>query len=240
MPRQSRPFLPGIPLHVIQRGNNRQPSFHVDRDYIVYLDKLREYSQKYQVKIHSFVLMTNHVHLLLTPGTAEGPSQLMQALGRYYVRYMNSTYDRTGTLWEGRFKAALINSAEHLLTVSRYIEMNPVRARMVFHPADYPWSSYRGNAMGKTIKLLHPHPVYLALAASEPARKAAYRALFNDRLPDLAIEQIRTATKKGWVLGDSRFKERLEQELGYELPPFPRGGDRRSAKFKVGDKIKPL
>jgi len=117
MPRPRRNHLPGIPLHIIQRGNNRQACFYTGRDYTVYLDKLYEFSEKHGVAIHGFVLMTNHVHLLATPATVDGASLLMQSLGRYYVRYFNSTYSRTGTLWEGRFKDSLINSEQYLLTV---------------------------------------------------------------------------------------------------------------------------
>ncbi len=138
MARLPRLNLPGISQHVIQRGNNRQVSFFRNEDFAVYLDKLKLYSQKYSVAVHSYVLMTNHVHLLMTPETGHGVSQLMQSLGRYYVRYIIQTYDRTGTLWEDRFKSALVDSANYFLTVSRYIELNPVRAGMVEHPAEYP------------------------------------------------------------------------------------------------------
>ena len=138
MPRRPRTFLPGIPVHLIQRGNNRSVCFFTDRDYIVYLDKLRARSTICGVAIHSYVLMTNHVHLLCTPQAVESISAMMQGLGRYYVRYINSTYQRTGTLWEGRFKASMISTYRYFLTVSRYIELNPIRAGMVKHPAEYP------------------------------------------------------------------------------------------------------
>jgi putative transposase len=228
MPRPRRHHVPGVPLHVIQRGNNRKPCFFTDTDYAVYLDKLREYAVQFSVAVHSFVLMTNHVHLLLTPTTNTGVSQLMQALGRYYVRYVNSNYQRTGTLWEGRYKDFLVESTRYLLLVSKYIELNPVRAYMVNHPVEYPWSSYQSNALGKDIKLLTPHEVYLALGSKQLDRLGNYRALFNREIPDFAVEQIRTAIKKSWVLGESEFKRDLEDKLGYALPPFPRGGDRKS------------
>ena len=240
MPRHPRNFLPDIPLHIIQRGNNRQVCFYTERDHIVFLEKLLEYSQEFAVDIHSFVLMTNHVHLLLTPKSESGPSQLLQALGRYYVRYINSTYRRTGTLWEGRFKSSLVNSSQYLLTVSRYIEMNPVRANMVNHPAEYPWSSYRFNALGKPIKLINPHPVYQALGIDSTKRKAAYQALFKHQIPDWTLDEIRTAANKGWVLGDGKFKQQIEQQLGYRLPPLEHGGDRKSDNFKQATRIKLL
>ena len=122
MARLPRLNLPGIPQHVIQRGNNRQVGFFNDKDYAVYLDKLKLYSKKYSVALHSYVLMTNHVHLLMTPETEQGVSQMMQALGRYHVRYINQTYERAGTLWEGRYKSTLVDSDNNSLTVSRYIE----------------------------------------------------------------------------------------------------------------------
>jgi putative transposase len=156
MPRQLRRFLPGIPVHLIQRENDRKFCFFTDRDYIIYLDKLRERSEICSVAIHSYVLMTNHVHLLCTPQGSESISMMMQGLGRYYVRYINSTYQRTGTLWEGRFKASMVSSERYLLTVSRYIEVNPIRAGLVKHPGEYPWSSYRHNVLGKEIKLITP------------------------------------------------------------------------------------
>lgn len=232
MPRRPRHFLPGVPVHAIQRGNNRHACFFQERDYIIFLDKLREYSRRCRVNIHSFVLMTNHVHLLLTPDTKNGISDLFQTLGRYYVRYVNSTYRRTGTLWEGRFNASLVCSADYLLTLLQYIELNPVRARMVSHPAEYPWSSYRCHALGKPVKLLTPHPIYLGLGEDRKARQEAYRALFNTRIPELTLDQIRTAATKGWVLGNNTFKLQIEKQLGYKLPPFKRGGDRKSGKYR--------
>ncbi len=140
MPRLPRLNLPNIPQHVVQRGNNRQATFFYEQNYTVYLDKLKEYGKKFDVAIHAYVLMTNHVHLLMTPSTKTGISQLMQSLGRYYVRYINKTYNRSGTLWEGRYKSTLVSSEHYFLLVSRYIELNPVRADMVAHPAEYPWS----------------------------------------------------------------------------------------------------
>ncbi|MFK7865703.1 MAG: transposase, partial [Pseudohongiellaceae bacterium] len=191
-------------------------------------NKLRESSAACGVAIHAFVLMTNHVHLLCTPSNAKSISLMMQGLGTYYVRYVNSTYQRSGTLWEGRFKASMIHSEQYLLTVSRYIELNPVRAAMVKHPAEYPWSSYRRNSAGKTIRLLTPHSVYLRLGKTDPERQRAYRSLFNTVIPEFTVEQIREATNKSWVLGNGKFKQRIEKQLGRKLPPLPRGGDRKT------------
>ena len=160
MPRLPRLNAPGIPQHVVQRGNNRQVTFFADQDYAVYLDRLKEYAKKYNVMVHAYVLMTNHIHLLMTPLEEKGVSKLMQSLGRYYVRYVNQTYGRSGTLWEGRYKSTLVDVDNYFLAVSRYIELNPVRADMVEHAAEYPWSSYQANALGKPIELITPHSCY--------------------------------------------------------------------------------
>jgi len=229
MARLPRLIVPGVPMHIIQRGNNREACFFSDQDYTVYLDKLKDYSKKYDVSVHAYVLMTNHVHLLVTPHTDHGISQLMQSLGRYYVRYINSVYDRTGTLWEGRFKSTLVSDERYLLTVSRYIELNPVRANMADDPAQYPWTSYQHNALGKPIELITPHEVYDRLGNTDKKRQAAYLALFEDQLGQQLITQISESTLKGWVLGDDRFKQQVEKQTSRRVEPQSRGGDRKSA-----------
>jgi len=232
MARLSRLALADVPQHVIQRGNNRQATFFADEDYAVYLDSLKKYADQYQVAVHAYILMTNHVHLLVTPATKTGVSQMMQSLGRAYVRYINQAYQRSGTLWEGRYKSTLVDSENYLLQVSRYIELNPVRAGMVQHPADYPWSSFRGNALDKKISLLTPHPCYHALGRSDAKRRKAYASLFDHDMENQTIEDIRQTTNKGWVLGDDRFKQQIEQTLGRRTTPKPRGGDRKSKKYR--------
>ena len=149
MPRKPRMYLPQVPCHVIQRGNNREATFFAEQDYQYYLECLKDASCRYGVSIHAYVLMTNHVHLLMTPEKVESISLTMQSLGRRYVQYINKEYRRTGTLWESRHKASLVQAEKYLLTCSRYIELNPVRAGMVDHPADYKWSSFRANAYGE-------------------------------------------------------------------------------------------
>ncbi|MCU7937813.1 MAG: transposase [gamma proteobacterium symbiont of Bathyaustriella thionipta] len=233
MARLPRLNLPGIPQHVIQRGNNHQACFFSEQDYTVYLDKLNEYSKKYKVQIHSYILMTNHVHLLLTPEDSEGVSRLLQSLGRYYVRYINQTYQRSGTLWEGRFKSTLVDSENYLLTVSRYIELNPVRAQMVSHPADYPWSSFKKNALGKNVNLITPHACYQSLGNTDKERQTAYLTLFAQELNDKTLEEIRTTTNKAWVLGEKNFKKQVEKQTGRRASPSLRGGDRKSAQYKL-------
>ncbi len=221
----------------MQRGNNREVCFFNDDDYAVYLDKLKSYSRQHQVSVHGYVLMTNHVHLLMTPKTERGVSQLMQSLGRYYVRYINHAYNRSGTLWEGRYKSTLIDSDNYLLTVSRYIELNPVQAGMVEHPAEYPWSSYHYNALRKPIKLITPHPLYQGLAKTEKTRQEQYTALFEHKIPDYTLEEIRDSINKAWVLGEDRFKLQIEQKTGRRASPNTRGGDRKSEEYQATKNI---
>ena len=181
--------------------------------------------------------MTNHVHLLMTATSTDDVSQVMQNLGRYYVRYVNQTYQRTGTLWEGRFKSTLVDTESYLLTLYRYIELNPVRARMVEHPAAYPWSSYQGNVGDRNITLLTSHPLYLALGNTKAERKSAYQSLFLSHLSDNTIQAIRDATNKAWALGDESFIEQVANTLSRRAKPLPQDGDRRSKAFNAS-KIK--
>jgi putative transposase len=197
------------------------------------LSFLKDAAAKYQVAIHAFVLMTNHVHLLITPGSEQGINRMMQALGRKYVQYFNFTHNRTGTLWEGRYKSTLVDADNYLLTVYRYIELNPVRAGMVAHASEYPWSSYQGNALGKPIQLLTPHALYQRLGKTESDRQKAYRALFRGKMPERDLTAIREATNKAWVLGDDRFKAQIEAKTGRQPEPIGRGGDRKSTAYRT-------
>ena len=232
MARLPRFVLPGQPQHVIQRGNNREVIFVSDYDYHFYLEKLQDACKEYRCDVHAYVLMTNHVHLLVTPHTNDGISKVMQYLGRYYVQYFNYTYDRTGTLWEGRYKASLIDSERYLLTCSRYIEMNPVRAQMVDHPSEYPWSSYRYNALGQTNFRLVAHPLYRRLGRCPEERQKAYRHLFRTHISEKTLEEIREATNKAWALGSDRFKARIERLTARQAAPKSRGGDRKSDDYQ--------
>ncbi|PCJ33492.1 MAG: transposase [Alphaproteobacteria bacterium] len=241
MARLARMNLPDVPQHVIQRGNNRQAIFFADDDYTFYLDRLKHYARQHNVAVHAFILMTNHVHLLVTPRSKTGVSQMMQSLGRAYVRYINLTYKRSGTLWEGRYKSSLIDSLRYLLLVSRYIELNPVRAGMVSHPAEYPWSSFQGNAMDKQISLLTPHACYLDLGPDEPQRQEAYAALFDHTMTERDVADITDTTNKGWVLGNEPFKQQIARTLARRVTPKQRGGDRKSKAYREKtkkDKIK--
>lgn len=223
-----RPYLPDCPQHIIQRGNNREACFVNEQDYKVYLTYLAHAAGNYDVAIHAFVLMTNHVHLLATPSDKDGVSRMMQALGRRYVQYFNFTYDRTGTLWEGRYKSTLVESDAYLFAVYRYIELNPVRANMVAHASEYPWSSYQFNAIGRPIALITPHCLYYALGRRPEERQSAYRDLFKGRMPEAEIQQIRDATNRAWILGSERFKRNFEEQTGRIADPRKRGGDRKS------------
>jgi putative transposase len=203
---------------VIQRGNNRQPVFFQESDYNRYLHDLNEVAESVACLIHAYVLMTNHVHLLVTPMAPMGISHLMQGLGRRYVAYVNGTYGRTGTLWEGRYKAGLVEEDEYLLACMRYIELNPVRAGMVDHPGAYPWSSYRWNAMGLTedVRLSSPAP-YLALATGAERCRGAYRGLFDRALEPEKLDEIRDVTNSCLVLGNDRFKAQIAAVSGQRV-----------------------
>ncbi len=214
MPRRARIKFDNTPVHLIQRGNNRTACFFADDDYQFYLQHLAEACREEGVQLHSYVLMTNHVHLLLTPQSGEGPSRIMKRLGQRYVQYVNRTYHRSGTLWEGRFRSCLVEEENYLLGCCRYIELNPVRAAMVVHPADYPWSSYRVNAQGDANSLVTPHPVYQALGMDELQRQAAYRELFGCQLENGLVDEIRISTNGGFVLGSERFQKEIATVLG--------------------------
>jgi putative transposase len=235
MARLPRYVLVGQPQHVIVRGNNREPIFYADEDYRFYLETLKKACAKHQCDVHAYVLMTNHVHLLITPNKSDGLSKVIQMLGRYYVQYFNYTYRRTGTLWEGRYKATLIDSEHYALGCYRYIELNPVRAGMVDHPSEYPWSSYASNALGKTNELVVGHALYKRLGENIQRRLEAYRALFDVAVEQKTIEEIREATNKSWVLGSDFFKEMIEDKINRPMNPRSKGGDRKSKLFK--DKI---
>lgn len=237
MARLPRFVIPGQPQHVIVRGNNRDPIFYADQDYQFYLEKLKQACNKHQCDLHAYVLMTNHVHLLITPRGEQSLSKALQMIGRYYVQYFNHAYQRTGTLWEGRYKATLIDSERYLLTCYRYIELNPVRANMVDHPVDYPWSSYRCNAAGKLDGAVTPHLEYQRLGRTLEERQSAYRALFKVHISERALNDIREATNKAWILGSSHFKERIEKQLGRHVEPKAKGGDRKSEVYRQTMKI---
>jgi putative transposase len=226
MPRRPRVHLDHVPLHIVQRGHNRDPCFFTEEDYQSYLHWLGEALTETGCTLHAYVLMTNHVHLLLTPGKAEIVPKLVISLGRRYVQYINRTYRRTGTLWDSRYKSSLVQAEAYLLTCQRYIELNPVRAAMVEDPAHYRWSSYRANGLGQPDTRLTPHSLYLALGKTDPERQAAYRALFRAHLDRGAIDDIRLALNQNQPLGNERFYAKIEQMTGVRREIKARGRPR--------------
>ena len=202
MPRRPRLSAAGIPMHVIQRGHDRDDCFFADADYQFYLRHLEEQAIAQGCLIHAYVLMTNHVHLLVTPDSQYGVSLMMKSLNQRYVQYVNSVYDRSGTLWGGRFKSCLTKTDNYALACYRYIELNPVRANMVQHPMHYRWSSYAANANGKSNSLVSPHSIYLSLGASNHERGKRYRALVEQGLDEDTLNEIRFATNRSEILGD--------------------------------------
>ena len=219
MARLPRFCLPGIPQHVIQRGNNRQPCFATTSDYLFYLDCVRTASRRYSCEVHAYVLMTNHVHLLVTPAKKDTLSNFMQHIGRRYVQYFNYCYQRTGTLWEGRYRASLVETEAYVLTCYRYIEMNPVRAGIVTNPFEYRWSSYRSSAFNEQDKVIVPHELYMALGIDSISRCNAYRELFRAHLDEATLQIIRECLNQEVVLGNDRFREHIEDVLKRRARP---------------------
>ena len=236
MPRKPRMYVGGLPSHVIQRGNNRSVCFFSEEDYHAYLGYLHDACQRYDVALHAYVLMTNHSHLLMTPQCKNGISLVMQSLGRRYVQYINHQFRRSGTLWEGRHKASLVDADSYLLACYRYIEMNPVRADMVEHPGDYPWSSYHANAYGQSNSRLTAHPLYLALGATPDARQIVYRELFTQTLDNKLLHAIRNAANFSMPLGSDRFKQEIEQAVKRKLGYSKRGRPVRDVKQQAENK----
>lgn len=205
--------IPGQPQHIIQRGNNRQAIFVVKADYQFFRNALVEAARKHGLSIHAYVWMTNHIHLLASPEFDDSISKVFQSVGRRYVQYFNYTYQRSGTLWEGRYRATIVDSEQYLLTLMRYIELNPVRAGIVAYPEDYPWSSYCYNARGEqglNADWLTPHEEYLRLGRDEADRQSAYRQLFRSAISIDNLTEIREMHTQGLGLGGERFRKQVE------------------------------
>ncbi len=223
MPRRPRLQLAEVPLHIVQRGINREPCFFAEEDYHCYLHWLEEAARDCGCAIHAYVLMTNHVHLLLTPAENGSPARLMQSLGRRYVQYVNRFYRRTGSLWEGRYKSSLVQAESYLLACYRYIELNPVRAGMVSDPGQYRWSSYRANGLGQLDARLTPHTLYLAQGRDTDERTDVYRSLFRPHLDAEAAVDIRQALQLGMPVGQGRFAELVCAMAGVRFNSGKRG-----------------
>jgi putative transposase len=223
MSRGLRLDIPGIPLHVTQRGVNRGAIFVDDDDRQHYLMLLAESAHDHDLSIHAYVLMGNHVHLLVSATRSGALSDAMRQLGQNYVPAFNRRHRRTGTLWEGRFKSCLVSTDSYLLTVYRYIELNPVRASMVQSPEHHPWSSIHANLGLKVDPLVTPHATFLAMASDPQERCIAYRSWLRAGISDDEIEAIRVHLKQGRALGDRRFQAMVEKTLGQPASTKPQG-----------------
>ena len=223
MPRRPRIIIPGTPLHIIQRGNNRQACFFADEDYLFYLDWLKQYAKSSKCVVHAYVLMPNHVHLLITPKKATSAGNLMKRLGQRYVQYVNRTYNRSGTLWEGRYRSCITQQETYLFACQKYIEMNPARVGRVQDPGEYRWSSYASNAQGEKSEVIKPHALYKELGESPAERQQAYQELFRHELDTVEIDKIRKATNGGFSLGDNRFHAEISERIGRRVTPGKAG-----------------
>jgi putative transposase len=228
MPRTLRLILPGVAVHIIQRGNNRVACFKEDSDYLVYLAQLRQLSEKYECAVHAYCLMTNHVHLLVTPSRAGACTGLMRDLGQRYVQYFNRRHDRSGTLWEGRYRSCVVESSRYVLGCYRYIELNPVRAAMVHHPSSYLWSSYAVNSGMRADPLIAWHAEFFALGTNASERHASYRGLLEGTLDDGLHKMIRDSTNGGYPLASEEFIAKVVTPLGVKLEPSKPGPRARS------------
>ena len=214
MARLPRLTAPGLPHHLIQRGNNRQPVFVDEVDCARFLGDLADLAASLGLAIHAYVLMPNHVHLLATPAAEDTLARLMQSLGRRYVRWFNARHRRTGTLWEGRFRSTVVEADRYLLACMRYIELNPVRAGLVEDPAAYRWSSYRHQVGLLVDPLITEHAIFWALGNTPFERQLAYRRLFEHGARDEEVGAIRGATQRGWALGAPGFVEEISARAG--------------------------
>jgi putative transposase len=223
MARQSRLIVPGVAAHLTQRGNDRADCFRRGSDYMVYLVHLRELAEELACEVHAYCLMSNHVHLLMTPPSKDACSKLMKNLGQRYAQYFNRAHERTGALWEGRYYSCVVESPRYVLACYRYIELNPVRAGLIGHARAYTWSSHAANAGLRPDKMVTPHTVYLALAEDGARRQLAYRGLFDDSAGSPLVNEIRSATLGGYPLGSDGFKARLASTAGRNISRQKRG-----------------
>jgi putative transposase len=228
MARLPRYFVKGVPLHIILRGNNGQPIFAHHEDGQFFKASLLDAATRHGLPIHAYVFMTNHIHLLASPATEDSTPKTLQSVGRRYVQYFNFRYQRTGTLWEGRYRATVVDAENYLFECMRYIELNPVRAGMVVRPGDYAWSSHQTNAHGKIDELVTAHSLYRRLARQEEERLAAYRALFKASMDQQVMDAITDCTNKGWALGGGRFQAKIERLAARRSGPLPKGRPKKT------------
>jgi putative transposase len=237
--RLARFVLPEHPQHIILKGINNMSLFVEDEDFQHYLKLLQVGCEKHACALHAYVLLPSEIHLLLTPSTEYGVSKLMQMLGRYYVQHFNKKYDRSGTLWEGRYRGTLVDPANYLLKVYRFIESAPVRLDLVEKPDDYSWSSYSENASGLAPDgLLTVHKEYLALSDNAQQQAMVYALLFKAGLSEAEVKLISNSSLKGWVLGSAEYQAEVAALTQRQVAPKPKGGDRRSEKYRESVKAK--
>jgi putative transposase len=232
MARLPRIVIPNQPVHIMHRGNNHQDIFITDDDKLRVKEDISGAIEKTGCRVHAYTIMTNHLHLLITPKSKEALSAFMQAMANRYVRYFNQAYNRTGSIWEGRYKSCLVDSEHYLFSLYRYIEMNPVRANMVKAVDDYDWSSYGHNGQGRQDPLITEHALYSALGANAEERARGYQTLFmqgNTEHEELAIDQ---ATMRGEVYGSDAFHEKISKLISLPTKRARHGGDRKSSQYK--------
>ena len=222
MPRRARSYLPALPYHIVQRGNNREACFIEPENYLYYLELWKQQSQRYSVDVHAYCLMTNHVHFLVTPKHSDSISNTMKVVGSRYAQYVNKKYGRTGTMWEGRHRSSLVQTDRYLLSCYRYIELNPVRADMVKSPEEYRWSSYGCNGWGDE-GWVTPHDEYIRLGKDASERTLAYRELFRHQLSEQELHLIRKAAHYCQPVGDDRFRQQIESKYAIKLGNMRRG-----------------
>lgn len=227
-------MLAGVPVHIVHRGNNRQACFREPEDRSFYLLHLTRLRADAACAVHAYCLMTNHVHLLVTATQTDGCARLMKGIAQLHTQYMNRKYERTGSLWEGRFRSCLVQSENYLLACYRYIETNPIRAGLCQHPGDHIWSSYAANGDGAFDPLVTSHEEYMCLGAGGASRQAAYRDLFESKFPEQRVAEIRKATNGNFALGDPSFQRRIEAALGRRVAPASPG---RPARAKPDDEL---
>ena len=226
MARLPRYTIRNQPQHIIQRGLDGQDIFIDNDDFAFYWESLRDTAKASHLKVHAYILMPDHVHLLASPGDERSIPKTLQSLGRRFVRYFNDKYQKSGTLWEGRYRATVVDSKDYLLNCSRYIELNCVRAGMVEHPQEYDWSSYAHNALGQEDLLISEHRMYRKLATWIKPAHNIYRSLFENPLSTDELEMIRQSTNKGWAMGDEKFARKIEKLGNRRATQLPRGRPR--------------
>jgi len=232
MARLSRIVIPNQPLHIMHRGNNRQDIFESVDDMVRIKEDIAFSLSKSDCYLHTYVIMSNHLHLLITPKDKQQLAKFMQSMANRYVRYFNAKHQRSGTIWEGRFKSCLVDSEDYLFTLYKYIEMNPVKANMVETPPDYEWSSYRHNALGKPDSLITEHELYKDLGGTIEQRYNHYKALFDELNITLQQVQITKATLAGEVYGSDKFHTKISKLISRTTKLASHGGDRKSIEYK--------